>query len=92
MNLIKKINYLINSFIEWLRPSFEGEDGKASHRKLSVFYFSLLILYMLVATASGSIFPEIAWIVVSGGAGLFSALNVWQNKVKHQNDHNEKEE
>lgn len=86
MNIIKKVNYQIHNFITWLRPSLEGEDGKASHRKLSVLYFTVLIGYMLVATASGAVFPEIAWIVVSGGAGLFSALNVWQNKINQEHD------
>lgn len=88
MNIIRKIGYLIVNFIQWIRPSFEGLDGKASHRRINVFYFSALILYMLIATASGAVFPEIAWVVVSAGAGLFSALSVWQNKVNNKHEEN----
>ncbi len=62
----------------WMRPTFEGPDGKASHRKLTVFYFMWLLTYMVFETSVGVEFPEIAWVVVSGGAGLFSGLSMWQ--------------
>lgn len=74
----------IRNLWNYLRPSIEGEDGKFSHRRASVFYFMALITYMVYKTAHGSVFPEIAWIVVAGGAGLMSGLSVWQNKVNRE--------
>lgn len=70
----------------YLKPSIEGADGRFSHRRASVFYFMLLLTYMVWKTAHGSSFPEIAWIVVAGGAGLMSGLSVWSNKVNKQNN------
>lgn len=69
----------MKSFIKWLKPSFESVDGKTSHRKLSVFFFCLVYLYMIIMTAYGSIFPDIAWISTASGAGLMSALKTFQN-------------
>jgi succinate-acetate transporter protein len=79
----------MNKLINFLKPTITGDDGKASHRRLSVIYFILLLTYMVLKTATGSIFPEIAWIVVSGGAGLFSGLSIWQQKVNKIKDENE---
>jgi len=75
---------MIRRFWDWFRPSIEGEDGKLSHRRATVFYFMAIITYMVHKTAEGSVFPEIAWIVISGGAGLFSGLSVWQNMVNNK--------
>lgn len=75
---------MILSLWNYLRPSIEGDDGKFSHRRASVFYFMWLLTYMVWKTAHGSVFPEIAWIVVSGGAGLMSGLSIWSQKVNHQ--------
>jgi hypothetical protein len=79
----------MNKFIDFFKPTITGSDGKASHRRLTVIYFIGLLTYMLLKTAAGSIFPEIAWMVVAGGAGLFSGLSIWQekvNKIKNQNE------
>jgi len=70
---------------KWFEPTLVGDDGLASHRRLSVLYFIIMLTYMIVKTANGSIFPEIAWIVVSGGAGLMSGLSVWQQKINSDN-------
>lgn len=45
----------MKSFINWIKPSFEGSDGKASSRKLSAFvvlnvYVVSRILYSLKAS------------------------------------------
>lgn len=66
---------------DYIRPSIEGDDGKFSHRRASVFYFMLLLTYMVWKAAHGSEFPEIAWIVVSGGSGLMSGLSIWSQKI-----------
>lgn len=79
---------MFKNFREWIRPTIEGDDGKASHRRLTVVYFILLLTYMIVKTANGSVFPEIAWIVVSGGAGLFSGLSIWQQIVNKKRNEN----
>jgi hypothetical protein len=79
---------MIKAFWAWVRPTFEGPDGLVSHRKLTVFYFMWLLTYMVFETSMGIEFPEIAWVVVSGGAGLFSSLSLFQgmqnNKMKEQ--------
>jgi len=76
----------MKSFIEWIKPTVTGTDGKASHRRLTVIYFIIILTYMVYKTAYGSVFPEIAWIVISGGAGLFSGLSVWQEIVNKRKD------
>lgn len=78
----------INKFFNGLEDTIKGPDGKYSHRRLSVIYFILLLTYMIIKTATGAIFPEIAWIVISGGAGLFSGLSIWQQKVNKIKDEN----
>lgn len=76
------------SFWAELKGTVSGADGKLSHRRLSVIYFILLLTYMVIKTASGSVFPEIAWIVISGGAGLFSGLSIWQEMVNKKRNEN----
>jgi hypothetical protein len=78
----------MGNLISFFKPSITGPDGKVSHRKLSVLHFIILLTWMIIKTANGSVFPEIAWIVVSGGAGLFSGLSVWQQKVNKLKDEN----
>lgn len=41
-------NKLTKDFISWIRPSFEGADGKASYRALSAFVLLLLICYKVI--------------------------------------------
>jgi len=45
---------------------------------------------MVAKTATGSIFPEIAWIVISGGAGLFSGLSIWQQKINNDKEYKDR--
>lgn len=35
-------------FIQWIRPSFEDNDGKSSYRRITAFVFVCLISYMVV--------------------------------------------
>ncbi len=47
----KLIPYLfgwVMPFLKWLEHSFTGNDGKASHRKISSFVMMLLIIYTTV--------------------------------------------
>ncbi|TZF84506.1 hypothetical protein FW774_05830 [Pedobacter sp. BS3] len=34
--------------INWIRPSFEDNDGKASYRRITAFVFVCLICYMVI--------------------------------------------
>ena len=51
----------MKNFIKWIKPTVTGADGKASHRRLTVIYFIIILTYMVYKTAYGSVFPEIAW-------------------------------
>lgn len=35
-------------FFQWLRPSFEGNDGKSSYRSLSAFYAIVMDAYIIL--------------------------------------------
>ena len=37
------------NIIQWIRPSFEGEDGKSSYRRLSAFYALCMDMYLILA-------------------------------------------
>jgi len=42
---------------------------------------------MVLAVAIwGIVFPEIAWLVFSGGAGIFSGLSALQSKINQTNN------
>lgn len=83
---------MLKKFIQWIRPTLEGEDGQASHRRISILYSFGLLTYMLISTASGAVFPEIAWIVIATLTGAFSGLSVWQTMVNKKKDENKIEE
>lgn len=85
---------MLKRFWNWIKPTIEGEDGKVSHRRISILYSFGLLTFMLLKTATGSIFPEIAWIVIATLTGAFSGLSVWQtlaNKKKDENNYEEEE-
>jgi len=79
---------MITKAWKWLEPTLTGDDGRASHRRISVLHFIALLTYMIIKTTHGAIFPEIAWTVVSAGAGLMSGLSVWQQKINNDNNKN----
>lgn len=61
----------MNAFVDWIRTSFEDDQGHVSHRKLSVFFFSFLTLLMVVLTFvrdNPKLFPELVWMSVIAGA------------------------
>ena len=37
------------NIIQWLRPSFEDNDGKSSYRRLSAFYAICMDAYIILA-------------------------------------------
>jgi hypothetical protein len=79
----------VKQFFKWLEPTVTGDDGKASLRRLTVVHFIFLLTWMVIMASKGAVFPEIAWITVSGGAGLFSSLSIWQQKVAKEKNYNE---
>lgn len=55
----------------WLKSSFEDDDGHASHRKMTIFAFTILVWLMVILTyKSGNpqLFSETVWLSVIGGA------------------------
>ncbi|MGJ3236411.1 hypothetical protein [Marivirga sp.] len=74
-------------FIKWFSASLEGADGKLSSKKVSILACLTFLLFMILFTASvkkehptaNQVFPDIAWIVVAGGAVGFSTNQVVQS-------------
>ncbi len=72
MKTLKKI-------LIWFKQAFEGNDGKASHQKLLVFYMCLLFTYVIYTegtnkyTYSDSVYQIIAGVIVGQ-----SAIRAWQ--------------
>ena len=59
------------TFLSWIKSSFEDDQGHASHRKLTVFFFCLLTLIMVILTFirnNPGLFPEVVWMSVIAGA------------------------
>ena len=47
-SLLLNRNKLTKDFITWIKPSFEGSDGRSSYRALSAFILLLLICYKVI--------------------------------------------
>ena len=69
----------MKNFINWLRPSFEGADGKSSSRKISMFFLLSSYLLMIILTAKGAEFEAHIWFSVETMALAFSGLSTYQN-------------
>ena len=77
-------------FIQWIRPSFEGNDGKASSRKISMFFLLSSYLLMILLTAKGAEFEAHIWFSVETMALTYSGLSTYQNVKQNKiNDGNE---
>lgn len=74
------------SLLLWIKSSFEDNEGNASHRKLTVFYFCMLVGVMIILTyLSGdpSLFPEAVWLsVIAGALGMSYIRKLSQNNGK----------
>lgn len=85
----------LSRFIKWFAASLQGEDGKLSSKKASIFLCMLLLTAMVVFTAcifykhpnAGQVFPDIAWLTV-GGTGIGFSINQVAQAVKN-NKNNE---
>ncbi len=84
--MTKKESTWFSDFIAWLKPSLSGYDGNSSHKRLTVLNFIFVVNYMVYKTGHGVEYPDIAWMVVAGGAGIFSALTTYQN-IKSESQH-----
>jgi len=73
--------------LKWILASFEGADGKLSSKKASVFAFTTMVAFMITYTAvvfykhpnASQVFPDIAWISVTGGAIGFTITQAIQS-------------
>lgn len=80
---------MLKSFFNWIKPSLEGPDGKVSHRKITVFHCMLILTFMVLSIPIwGVTYPEIVWLVFSGGAGIFSSLGIAQTLANKKKDEN----
>lgn len=74
-------------FLNWIKTSFEDDNGHASHRKLTVFSFSLLVwmmIYLTYKSGNPNMFPEIVWIAITGGALGMSGLRALTYRNKNE--------
>ena len=77
----------MNKILNWILASFEGADGKLSSKKASVFVFTLMVGFMVVATYKIYLvhpnatqpFADIIWITVTSGAIGFSITSAIQS-------------
>lgn len=80
-------------FILWLKPSFEGEDGQASHRKIAAYFFGFLVFLMVILTFinnDSDTFSEVTWISITGGAlGMSYIRKLHTDKQLDHKDHTE---
>jgi len=86
----------MRKFLVWLKASFEGPDGKASHKKFSVWIlmllYTLIILYSVVASFLGfEHVPSYALYSVESMALLFSGINTVQS-IKQKKDNGNKQQ
>jgi len=80
--------------IEWIKPAFEGIDGKASHKKLSVFatvilYFLTVLVGLIVSLIKTEYPPSYILFSAETIALAFSGIHVYNNlkqeKLKKKN-------
>lgn len=69
----------------WLRPSLEGDDGKASYRRLSALVFILLICYMVLADKIQSNIHLYAFYGLLGTFLLLAAVITTSDIIKFKN-------
>jgi len=76
--------------LQWLRPSLEGDDGKASYRRLSAWAILMLMIYM---TAAGKLTTMIGLYILITHAvvflllvGIITADNIITLVNKYKND------
>jgi uncharacterized membrane protein YdbT with pleckstrin-like domain len=71
-------------FIDWIRPAFEGNDGKASQKKLLVAYMTILFTIVVVCVGFFNFyFPEPVYYIISGVIIGQSVITSWQNVKDH---------
>jgi|GEM_PF-4622407 hypothetical protein len=83
-----------SKLLYWFSASLEGEDGKLSSKKATIFAFILMFAFMITYTAiifykhpnANQVFPDIAWIMCASGAIGFTATQTYQSVKRHSNE------
>lgn len=66
-------------FLLWIRPTFEGNDGKASGKRLTAFAFMVLVAYFVYADKIVSWFTLYSFLAILGSVLLVWGIITWQN-------------
>lgn len=72
------------SFVNWIKTSFEEPSGRASHRKLTTFSFVVLFWIMIGLTyikSNPDTFNELQWSLVFSGAVGMSSLRLLEKRI-----------
>lgn len=88
----------MKKIINWLKTSFEGADGRASSKKLTLAAFVFFTMIMIAGTmlvkykepGASQVFPDIAWIMIVTGALGTSATSVYSAVNHHKIDKDKK--
>jgi hypothetical protein len=75
-------------FIEWIRPAFEGIDGKASHKRLTVFALVSTIILMAVCSLFGIKIDHMVLHSLEILAGAIIGGTVYQSVKNEKNSQN----
>ena len=66
----------LTPFLIWIKGGIEDGDGKLENKELQIAFFSILCLFMIVSIPLwGTVYPELAWYGVFGGAGVLYSIN-----------------
>ncbi len=72
----------MKEFIQWIRPAFEGADGKASHKRLTVFALIYTIIIMAFASLFGLTVDYMVLHSLEALAGAIMFGTIYQNIKK----------
>lgn len=76
---------LLKNFINWLRPTFEDQQGQASARRITAFFFVLMSAYVLKQYMNGVRVEEFIWYGILGTILLLFGVITWQNVESFRN-------
>ncbi len=75
----------MKKFLNWVKPAFEGYDGKASHQKLLVLYMVLLFTFVIITVGLFNFYyPESIYHIIAGVILGLSGIRGWQTVSNHK--------